>query len=228
MPDDSQPASTPEPSAGWLSLTRTAARAVTSLLAPSPRPADPTAADLPRIVSPDILRDQRIPPRQVQTRKWPVLHAGATPRVDLATWTLRLFGAVEEPITWTWDQFRALPSVVVAADMHCVTRWSRLDNAWEGVAVAEVMRHVVAKPEARFVLIHAEQGFTTNLPVCELLAEDCLFAWANDGRPARSRPRMALAAGRPSALCLEVRQVGSSDRIPRRRSTGILGTERLS
>jgi DMSO/TMAO reductase YedYZ molybdopterin-dependent catalytic subunit len=67
--------------------------------------------------------------------------------------------------------------------MHCVTRWSRLDNTWEGVAVAEVMSHVRLKPEAKFVLIHAEYGFTTNLPLADFLGEDCLFAWSHDARP---------------------------------------------
>ena len=152
-----------EPSADWKSLTRIAARAVSSLLDPSPAPSGPIPGDLPRIVSPDTLREARIPPRQVRTKKWPVLHAGSTPRVDLATWDLKLFGEVEEPRSWTWEEFRALPPAVVAADMHCVTRWSRLDNAWEGVAVREVMKRVVLKPEARHVLVHAEQGFFFSL-----------------------------------------------------------------
>jgi len=183
MPEPENPGETP--SAGWLSLTRTAARAVGSLLKPAGPAPDPASAPsgLPTIVSPDTLREQRLPPRQVKTRKWPVLHAGPTPKVDLATWTFRIFGAVDGPRSWTWDEFRALPAVTVAADMHCVTRWSRLDNAWEGVAVREVMRRVAPRPEARFVLIHAEGGFTTNLPLDAFLGDDCLFAWSHDGRP---------------------------------------------
>ena len=182
-PTEGLPASTP--SAGWLSLTRTAARAVSSLLKPdAPRPvAPPESEDRPTIISADTLRDQRIPPRQVRTKKWPVLHAGPTPKVDLTTWDLKVFGAVVEPKSWTWSEFAALPAVTVSADMHCVTRWSRLDNTWEGVSVREVMRHVTPRPEARFVLIHAEGGFTTNLPIEEFLGEDCLFARSNDGRP---------------------------------------------
>ena len=177
------PKDQPTPSADWMSLTRIAARAVSSLLAPAPLPGGPASDALPRIISPDTLREVRIPPRQVRTKKWPVLHAGSTPKVDLATWDLKVFGAVEEPRSWTWEQFRTLPSVVIAADMHCVTRWSRLDNAWEGVSVREVMTHVILKPEARFVLVHAEHGFTTNLPLEDFLGDDCLFTWANDGRP---------------------------------------------
>ena len=175
----------PTPSVGWGSLARIAARAVSSLLTPTPAPAavEPGPLPLPTIVSPDTLRPERVPKGQMKTTRWPVLHAGPTPKVDLATWTLDLSGAVEGPVSWTWDRFRALPSVVVAADMHCVTRWSRLDNTWEGVAVAEVMKHVRLKPEARFVLIHAEHGYTTNLPLADFLGDDCLFAWSHDGRP---------------------------------------------
>jgi DMSO/TMAO reductase YedYZ molybdopterin-dependent catalytic subunit len=182
MAEDARPDDPTGPSAGWGSLARIAARAVSSLLTPNPPP-DPATVPSPTIISSDTLRPDRVPNRQVKTRKWPVLHAGPTPQVDLATWDLKLFGAIETPISWTWEPFRALPSVVVAADMHCVTRWSRLDNAWEGVAVAEVMTHVRLKPEAKFVLIHAEHGYTTNLPLEDFLGDDCLFAWAHDGRP---------------------------------------------
>jgi DMSO/TMAO reductase YedYZ molybdopterin-dependent catalytic subunit len=135
------------------------------------------------VISPDTARPRRIPPGQVQTHRWPVLHAGPTPQVDLAGWDLRFFGLVEEPRAWSWDEFRALPRSTVLADMHCVTTWSRLDNAWEGVLVRAVMAHVRVKPEARFVLVHAEGGFTTNLPLADFLGEDCLFAWGHDGRP---------------------------------------------
>ena len=169
------------PSASWGSLARIAARAVSSLITPQPPPR-PGPGTLPKVVSVDTLRPERVPKGQVRTTRWPVLHAGPTPMVDLATWDFRVFGAVEEPVSWTWERFRALPAVEVAADMHCVTRWSRLDNAWEGVPVAELMRHVRPKPEARFVLIHAENGYTTNLPLAEFLGEDCLFAWSHDGR----------------------------------------------
>ncbi len=134
----------------------------------------------PQIVSSDTLRKERIPPGQVLTRKWPVLHAGTTPQVDLASWDLRLFGLVKQPMRWTWEEFRRLPACDVKADMHCVTRWSRLNMTWTGVAVSEVMKHVELLPEARFVLAHGEQGFSTNMPLAEFLADDALFAWAAD------------------------------------------------
>lgn len=179
--------SDPQPTlkAGWMSLAKIAARAIKSLLthAPSPTPDESTTQDLPRIVSSDTLREVRIPRGQIRTTRWPVLHAGSTPKVDLSSWNLKFFGAVEQPRAWTWEEFRALPAVQVAADMHCVTRWSRLDNSWGGVPVREVMRHVTVKSETRFVLIHAEHGFTTNLPLEDFLGDDCLFAWSNEGRP---------------------------------------------
>lgn len=135
------------------------------------------------IVSPDTLRPRRIPPGQHQTVKWPVLHAGSVPRIDLARWDFTLSGLVEQGTTWSWDEFRALPSVRVHADMHCVTHWSLLDCVWEGVAVSEVMKHVRIKPEARFVVAHAEQGWTTNLPLADFLGADCLLAWSQGGEP---------------------------------------------
>ena len=173
----------PPPSASWLSQARIAARAVSSLFKPSGEPAASPTIGLTRLVSPDTLRDQRVPRGQVKTTKWPVLHAGPTPKIDRAAWTFRAFGAVEKPASWTWDEFRALPASVVAADMHCVTRWSKLNNAWEGVTVRELMGRIAPDPGARFVLVHAENGYTTNLPMPDFLGDDCLFAWAHDGRP---------------------------------------------
>ncbi len=140
------------------------------------------ASDLPLVISPDTRRDNRIPPRQAQTRKWPILHAGPTPVFDRASWTFRIFGKVRAPWSYGYDEFLALPRVQVLADMHCVTRWSKLDNTWEGVATREVMRHVEVLPSARFVLVHCEYGFTTNLPLADFLGDDCLFAWRHNGQ----------------------------------------------
>ena len=123
----------------------------------------------------------RLPPGQYLTEKWPVLHAGSIPNTDLATWTLSVSGEVENPVTLTWEEFDALPKSDNVQDIHCVTRWSRFDNEWHGVSFAEVLRHVAVKPEARFAVIHAEQGFTTNLPPGELAHDDVLFAWQHDG-----------------------------------------------
>ncbi len=134
------------------------------------------------IVSPDVRRPNRIPPRQALTRKWPVLHAGSTPTFDPTAWTFHIFGLVERPWQCTYEEFRALPHVQVQADMHCVTRWSKLDNLWEGVPTRTVLHQVKVLPQARYVLVHCEQGFTTNLPLDWFLDEDCLFAWRHNGQ----------------------------------------------
>jgi DMSO/TMAO reductase YedYZ molybdopterin-dependent catalytic subunit len=112
-----------------------------------------------------------------------VLHYGSVPDVELAKWDLRVLGLVEHPQLWTWDDFRALPRVQVRSDIHCVTRWSRYDNLWEGVSLREVLRRAAPRPEARFAIIRAEQGFTTNLPLAELEHDDVLLADTHDGAP---------------------------------------------
>jgi DMSO/TMAO reductase YedYZ molybdopterin-dependent catalytic subunit len=138
--------------------------------------------DVPLIESPDTGRAERLPPGQVQTRKWPVLHAGVVPRFDREHWTFHIWGLVERPWRCSYDEFLALPRVRVRADMHCVTRWSKLDNLWEGVATRTVLARVQVSPRARFVLVHSEQGFSTNLPLEDFLGEDCLFAWKHNGQ----------------------------------------------
>ena len=126
-------------------------------------------------------QEPRLPPGQVRTEKWPVLHHGSVPRVDLETWDLRVFGLVGKPMRWTRAEFLALPRVTVRSDIHCVTRWSRYDNEWHGVSFAEVMRQVDVSSEARFGVIHAENGFTSNLSLEELTRDDVLLAWQHDG-----------------------------------------------
>jgi DMSO/TMAO reductase YedYZ molybdopterin-dependent catalytic subunit len=140
------------------------------------------------IISPDTRRSNRVPPGQSRTRKWPVLDASGPPRIDMDAWRLTFDGLVEGPVEWTWEEFKALPRVKVFADMHCVTRWSRLGNVWEGVATREMMKQVTLKPEARFILVNAYdraygRDWSTNLPLEEFLAEDALFADTHDGEP---------------------------------------------
>lgn len=147
----------------------------------------PQAADQPQgvIISPDTLRGQRIPPGQSRTLKWPVLDASGTPKLDLERWRLSLEGLVARPLTLNWEQFLALPRVRVFSDFHCVTRWSRLGNLWEGVSTRTLVDQAGGLlPQARFVLAHGyDHGWTTNLPVEEFLAEDALVAIAHDGEP---------------------------------------------
>src|ERR1700693_736173 len=102
--------------------------------------------------------EPRLPPGQVQTHKWPVLTYGETPRADLQTWTFRCYVLVDEEVSWTWDEFLALPRVEVVSDIHCVTRWSRFDNRWEGVAVSEILRRVTVRQEAVAVMGPTEGG----------------------------------------------------------------------
>ncbi|MBI1830278.1 MAG: sulfite oxidase-like oxidoreductase [Planctomycetes bacterium] len=133
------------------------------------------------IVSPDTQRADRIPPRQSLTTKWPVLHYGPTPSFDRSAWTFHIFGLVETPWQCAYDAFIAMPTVTVHADMHCVTRWSKLDNRLEGVAARTVLANVNVKPRAKFVMVHGEHGFTANLPLDDFLGDDCLFAWKHNG-----------------------------------------------
>lgn len=127
-------------------------------------------------------RDQRLPPGQYDTDKWPVLHYGEVPTPDLARWDFRIFGLVEEPVRFTYEELMRLPRVSVRSDIHCVTRWSRLDNLWEGVAVKEVLKHVRVLPEARYVMVHAENHYTTNLPLEDLLRDESILAFRHDGK----------------------------------------------
>jgi DMSO/TMAO reductase YedYZ molybdopterin-dependent catalytic subunit len=125
----------------------------------------------------------RLPPGQYLTEKWPVLHAGTVPRTDLATWDFKVFGEIEEALTLTYEQLQALPQTEITADIHCVTRWSRFDTTFKGVHWRELAKLVRPKPSARFVVAHAEQGFTSNVPLQALEADDALVAWEADGEP---------------------------------------------
>ena len=135
------------------------------------------------IISPDTQREQRLPPNQVRTLKWPVLDASGPPQIDTSTWQLEVSGLVTTPIKWSYADFRSLPRVKVKSDFHCVTRWSRLDNEWEGVSAREILKRVGVMPEAQFVLVHAYEGWTTNMPLRDFSGEDVLFADIHDGRP---------------------------------------------
>ncbi len=124
-----------------------------------------------------------MPPGQAQTGKWPVLHYGAIPRIDLATWECSVVGEVEEPRRWTWEEFTRLPRTTVRCDIHCVTAWSRFDNTFEGVRASEVLQHVRVRPGAAFVMVESYGGYTTNVPLPVLLDDDVVFAFNHDGRP---------------------------------------------
>jgi DMSO/TMAO reductase YedYZ molybdopterin-dependent catalytic subunit len=125
----------------------------------------------------------RLPPGQSLTIKWPVLHYGSVPQFDAAKWDFKISGLVETPLRLTWEEFCALPQVESTSDFHCVTRWSRLDNRWKGVRFTDVLQRAKAKPEAEYVLVLAEEGYTSNIPLKDLLRPDVLFAFEHDGEP---------------------------------------------
>lgn len=136
------------------------------------------------IISPDTRRDDRIPPNQRRTMKWPVLHYSHVPTISTETWTLEVMGLVNHRLHFSWEQFQTLPRVKVYSDFHCVTRWSRLDNIWEGVSVHELLRQSGIQEEAKFAIIHGyDNGWTTNMPLADFLGEDVLVADLHDGEP---------------------------------------------
>jgi DMSO/TMAO reductase YedYZ molybdopterin-dependent catalytic subunit len=141
----------------------------------------------PRIISPDTLRggpDQRTPPGQSLTAKWPVLHHGSVPRIDptAADWRFRVFGLVENEYELSYAEIRALPAIDVFCDMHCVTHWSRLNNTFTGVPLKAIVEKAKPKSNARFVMCHSERGFTTNVPLKEFIADDCILAYQWEGK----------------------------------------------
>jgi DMSO/TMAO reductase YedYZ molybdopterin-dependent catalytic subunit len=128
------------------------------------------------IVSQDTKRENRVPPGQHLTDKWPVLHYGPVPKIHPSKWSVRIFGLVEKEKTLNYEDFMSLPKAKVFSDIHCVTTWSRLDNLWEGVSTGELKKLVKIAPEARFVIVHAAGSFTTNLSIDDFFAADVLLA----------------------------------------------------
>ncbi|MBN1681582.1 MAG: sulfite oxidase-like oxidoreductase [Anaerolineae bacterium] len=123
----------------------------------------------------------RLPPGQSLTQKFPVLHYGPVPEIDITTWRLSVFGEVENETSWTWDAFRHIPTVTLTTDIHCVTRWSMFDTTWEGPRFRDFVDLFGVKPGAKFVIAHAPHGFTANLPLDVMLEDDVLLAWKYNG-----------------------------------------------
>jgi DMSO/TMAO reductase YedYZ molybdopterin-dependent catalytic subunit len=132
-----------------------------------------------------IRKENRLPPGQALTLKFPVLHYGLVPAFNPATWDFRVWGEVEEENRWTWDEFNQLPHTQVTIDLHCVTRWSKADTDWEGVSVRTMVDQglIKIKPAAKFVMQHAEYGFTVNLPLEVVLQDNFLMATHFNGEP---------------------------------------------
>jgi DMSO/TMAO reductase YedYZ molybdopterin-dependent catalytic subunit len=135
-----------------------------------------------RKVPPELA--ERVPPGQVLTDKFPVLHFGRVPDYgDLSGWDFRVWGEVERPLELTWPELRGLPAAQRTLDIHCVTRWSKLDTPWEGVAFSDIAERVQPTARARFVIFHSEGGFTANVPLATAVQPHCLLAWSYDGEP---------------------------------------------
>jgi DMSO/TMAO reductase YedYZ molybdopterin-dependent catalytic subunit len=136
--------------------------------------------DKEMIVSSDTQRQNRVPPGQRLTDRWPVLHHGSVPQIDLNHWTFFIRGLVEER-TLNYQEFSALPQVQVFSDIHCVTTWSRLNNLWDGISASTVKDLAKPLPEAKFVIVHGSGGFSTNLALEDFAQTDVLFALKHDG-----------------------------------------------
>jgi len=127
--------------------------------------------------------DERLPPGQRLVRDWPVLDLGLKPDVALEGWTLKVDGAVANPVTWNWNDFIDQPQMDDVSDIHCVTSWSRYDNHWTGVSAQHLLAVVQPKPEARFIVFHSHDGYTTNVSLEMFSAPDVLLAHSWEGAP---------------------------------------------
>ena len=126
---------------------------------------------------------QRTPPGQYLTDDYPVLSAGPTPHTALADWTFRIEGLVAQPISWTWDEFMALPSREFTVDISCVTKWTHLDMRWQGVSMDTLLEHVQLDRKAAFVIQFSDGGYTTNLPIADMVNDQSFVAYGYDGGP---------------------------------------------
>jgi DMSO/TMAO reductase YedYZ molybdopterin-dependent catalytic subunit len=128
-------------------------------------------------------RDPTVPPGQTVTAGFPILHVGDVPAFDPATWRLRFTGLVEHPFELTWDELRAEPAAEWRGDIHCVTRWTKKDTRWRGVPFRRLVERAKPLPSVTHVVQHADNDYTTNLPLAALLGDDVLVAYEFDGEP---------------------------------------------
>ena len=135
------------------------------------------------IKSPDTERKDRVPPGQRLTEKWPTLHYGSVPDIDISRWEFTISGLVEKERKLGYQEFISLPQAKVFSDIHCVTGWSKLDNLWEGVSTGEIRQLATILPEAKFVMVHSAGGFTTNLSLSDFFQSDVLFAIKYNDEP---------------------------------------------
>jgi DMSO/TMAO reductase YedYZ molybdopterin-dependent catalytic subunit len=122
----------------------------------------------------------RLPPGQTWTEKFPILHEGDVPQYDMTKWRLDVFGEVEEERSFTYEDLLRMPTVHVQTDIHCVTRWSKLDTQWEGILFRDFLKLLKVRPEARYVMFHADPDYETNVPIADLLRDDVILAYKYD------------------------------------------------
>ncbi len=132
-----------------------------------------------------ISQEGRLPPGQSLTVKFPVLHYGPVTAFNPSTWELRVWGEVDQEVTWTWDEFLELPRTKIKMDIHCVTRWSKFDTEWEGVSLQTLVQQEIirVKPAAKFLLQQCEYGYSTNIPISIAMSDNFLLATHFDGQP---------------------------------------------
>lgn len=133
--------------------------------------------------APDAAQAQRVPPGQYVTRDFPVLSAGPTPRIKLEEWRFTIEGRVREQVMWTWDEFLKLPAQSFVVDIHCVTKWTKLDTKWKGVSVDTLFEHVELDPKAAFLTAFSYGGYTTNLPLPDAVNGQAFVAYEYDDKP---------------------------------------------
>ena len=152
-----------------------------------------------RAVISDPAQGSRLPPGQILTERFPILHEGEVPSYDLATWSLSLHGALDKPVQLRYDDLLQLPQTRVRCDIHCVTRWSKFDTVWSGVHLRDVLHALDIQPQGRFVMAHADSNYQANISLDDLLHADSLLALTYDDKPLTPQhgwPLRLLVAGR--------------------------------
>lgn len=140
-----------------------------------------TKAPLKVNVPPELAH--RVPPGQTVTERFPILHEGEVPQYDMATWSIKIFGEVEKEQQFTFDQLMQLPQTDLTCDIHCVTRWSKLDTRWTGIKFTDLLPHLAVKPDAKYVMVHGDNDYTANIPLEDLLHDNILLAHTYEGEP---------------------------------------------
>lgn len=125
----------------------------------------------------------RVPPGQTVTDRFPILHEGDVPEYDMSTWSIKIFGEVEKELTFSFDELMNMPQTDITCDIHCVTRWSKLDTNWTGIKFADLLPKLGVKPEAKYVMVHGDNDYTANIPLEDLLGDNILLAHSYEGEP---------------------------------------------